>query len=87
MRSFREIVRTIKGGVLWTNVSYTLELAQDLKSICGIDAEEELLSIIRMEIKAWCLRRGIKQNYQLVMRRCVDHTTFQPTINIGLQLK
>ena len=49
---------------------YTMELAQDLKAIHGLDAETELANILSIEILAEINREVVRRIYRTKRRRC-----------------
>ena len=61
---------------------YTLELAQDLKAIHGLDAETELANILSTEILAEINREVIRTIYQTASYGAVAGTTTQYTFDL-----
>jgi len=61
---------------------YTLELAQDLKAIHGLDAETELANILSTEILAEINREVIRTVYATAIAGCTAGTTTAGTFDL-----
>ena len=61
---------TAKTRVL--KAEYTMELAQDLKAIHGLDAETELSNILSSEILAEINREVVRSIYKSKLKWCSD---------------
>jgi hypothetical protein len=71
--TIEQVTVTAKGRAL--KASYTMELAQDLKAIHGLDAETELSNILSTEILAEINREVIRTIYTTAARGATDSTT------------
>jgi len=71
--SIEKVSVTAKGRAL--KASYTMELAQDLKAIHGLDAETELSNILSTEILAEINREVIRTIYVTAQQGATDSTT------------
>ena len=85
MRSIREIIRRIHPNIIWTSISYSIELSQDLKAVRGLDAETELRNILDIEIDAWKRQYKISDYHQVVEREYCDDITLETRRKIGLR--
>jgi len=64
--------------------SYSLELAQDLKAIHGLDAETELANILSTEILAEINREVVRTIYNTASLGCTYGTTVSGTFNLDV---
>lgn len=71
--SIEQVSVTAKGRAL--KASYTMELAQDLKAVHGLDAETELANILSAEILAEINREVIRTIYVTAKQGATDSTT------------
>ena len=79
--SIEKVTVTAKSRAL--KAEYSLELAQDLKAIHGLNAEAELANILSTEILAEINREVIRTIYKVAETRCCKQTlqqtgTFRP---------
>ena len=65
---------------------YTLELAQDLKAIHGLDAESELANILSSEILAE-INREVVRNVNLQAKTGASDTATSGTFNLDVDAK
>ena len=71
--SIEKVAVEAKGRAL--KASYTMELAQDLKAVHGLDAESELANILSAEILAEINREVIRTIYLTAKQGATDNTT------------
>jgi len=63
-----------------SNFNYTLELAQDLRAIMGLDPDEELMNMILDSAKD-ILAKDTKI-YGVLLAKSIDPNSFQPTARV-----
>ena len=78
--TFKEMAFTIEKVTVTANTralkaEYTIELAQDLKAVHGLDAETELASILSTEILAEINREVVRMIYSTAVTGCAFGTT------------
>ena len=78
--TFKEMAFTIEKVTVTANTralkaEYTIELAQDLKAVHGLDAETELASILSTEILAEINREVVRMIYSTAVTGCAYGTT------------
>ncbi len=71
--SIEKVAVEAKGRAL--KAAYTMELAQDLKAVHGLDAESELANILSAEILAEINREVVRTIYLTAKRGATDGTT------------
>jgi hypothetical protein len=63
---------------------YTMELAQDLKAVHGLDAENELSNILSTEVLAEINREVIRDIYMIAKPGCVSGTAQQGVFDLDI---
>ena len=66
---------TVENKVKIAYTEYTMELAQDLKAIHGLDAESELANILSAEILAEINREVVRTIYVTAKKGAANDTT------------
>ena len=69
----RSQLRNTVTAVLALGAEYTMELAQDLKLIHGLDAETELANILSAEILAEINREVVRNIYVSAVKGSSEH--------------
>lgn len=78
--SIEKVTVTAKTRAL--KAEYTMELAQDLKAVHGLDAESELSNILSAEILAEINREVLRSIYSTAKIGCQSGTTTQGTFDL-----
>ena len=78
--SIEKVTVTAKSRAL--KAEYTMELAQDLKAIHGLDAETELSNILSTEVLTEINREVIRTIYFLAIQGAQDGTAVPGTFNL-----
>jgi hypothetical protein len=78
--SIEKVTVTAKSRAL--KAEYTMELAQDLKAIHGLDAETELSNILSAEILAEINREVVRTINMTAVRGAMDNTTTQGVFDL-----
>ena len=78
--SIEKVTVTAKTRAL--KAEYSMELAQDLKAVHGLDAETELANILSSEILAEINREVIRTIYGVAKQGCQAGTTTKGTFNL-----
>ena len=74
--SIEKVTVTARARAL--KAEYSLELAQDLKAIHGLDAEQELANILSTEILAEINREVVRTIYTNAVKGCLLYTSPSP---------